>query len=89
MSEFQQSPSRVLARSKQSPSRVRAESENIRKFCCSRTAWTVLGLLGLYSDCSDCLRTAQTVLGVHSDYMGECKVLSVGIVLVAAVGASS
>ena len=36
---------------------------------------TVLGLFGLCSDCSDSPRTARTVLGLHSDYVGECKVL--------------
>ena len=75
MSESQQSPSRVLAKSEQSP-RILENSVVVGLLGLSSDClWTVLGLLGLYSDCSDCLRTARTVLGVHSDYVGECKVL--------------
>ena len=44
---------------------------------CSDCARTVLGLLGLCSDYVQTIRTARTVLGVHSDYVGEGKVLEV------------
>ena len=37
-------------------------------------------MLGLSSDCP---RTARTVLGLRSDYVGECKVLSFVIISIA------